>query len=159
MSSAGPWRRGLGNLHLIVDGLRLKPRVRGLTARFTVPADAGDAWLVSRTGVPAHIHASSPDGRALGLCLAALTIDDGFSAPQIAVDDPRLCVGFHAVEGQCDATWRWTAGRALLPASLWDGTEGAFFLRVEFASTALPRWLAPAACVNEGMAFLPSMIA
>ncbi len=61
-----------------------------------------------------------------------------------AVGDPRLCIGFHAVERDGDAAWRWTAGRARLPASLWDGLEENAFLRVDLAGPALPRWVAPA---------------
>ncbi len=142
------WRleeQGLNDLHLLVDGVRIEPRVRGLSARFAVPAGAEAVWLVSGTTVPADIAAGSPDRRALGLSVAALAIDDGFGVPRgIAVDDARLCIGFHAVERSGDAVWRWTAGRARLPASLWDGLEENAFLRVDLAFPALPRWVAPA---------------
>ncbi len=139
------WRleeQGLGDLHLLVDGVRIEPRARGLSARFILPEGAKDVWLVSSTTVPADI-AASPDRRSLGLSIAALTLDDGFGAPcDVALDDPRLCVGFHNVERDGDAAWRWTAGRARLPASLWEGMDDDFFLRIDFASLALPRWVA-----------------
>ncbi len=117
------WRlesQGLGDLHLLVDGVRIEPRVRGLAARFTVPGGAEAVWLVSGSTVPAAINPGSPDHRALGLCVAASRSMTA-SARRVASRStiPRLCVGFHAVECDGDAAWRWTAGRARLPASLW----------------------------------------
>ena len=38
----------LRDLHLLVDGVRIEPCVRGFSARFTVPAAAKAVWLVSR---------------------------------------------------------------------------------------------------------------
>ncbi len=155
------WRleeQGLGNLHLLVDGVRIEPRVRGLSARFTVPAGAENVWLVSDTSVPAEI-ADSPDRRSLGLNVQALTIDDGFGTPVVVtIDDPRLCVGFHAVERDGDAAWRWTAGRARLPASLWEGRDGDTFLRLDLVGPALPRWVAPAP-PQSGAAAKPAAMA
>ena len=140
--------QGLGDLYLLVDGVRIEPRVRGLSARFAVPANAEKVWLVSGTSVPAEIYASR-DSRSLGLRIASVTIDDGFEAPRvIAADDPRLCVGFHDVEQEGDRAMRWTAGRARLPAGLWEGLEDVF-LRIDFGGPALPRWIAPAAAASE----------
>ncbi len=128
-------------LHLEVDGRRLAPVVRGLTARFHVPADAKDIWLVSPTARPSDTMVS-PDARDLGLYLGVLRIEDGLSAPRdLAIDDPLLCIGFHAVEDNCR---RWTAGRARLPAALWEGCENGFYLRVELAGAPVPRWIADA---------------
>ena len=147
------WRleeQGPTDLHLLVDGVRVDPAVRGLSARFTVPAGAKSVWLVSDTAVPADIVPGSPDRRSLGLCVAALVIDDGFGAPcAMALDDPSLCIGFHVVEREGDVAWRWTAGRARLPASLWEGLDGDTFLRVDLATTPLPRWIAPAAAAAQ----------
>ena len=144
--------QGLGDLHLEVDGARIEPRARGFVARFAVPADARDVWLVSRTGVAAEVF-DLPDTRRVGVCLRALDVDDGFGALQtVAVDDPRLCVGFHEVEGDGAALWRWTAGRARLPASLWAGAEGELVLRVTLAGPMLPRWAAPAAAGDTPLA-------
>ena len=151
------WRleeQGLGDLHLLADGVRLDPRVRGLAARFIVPAGARDVWLVSRANTPKAV-ADWPDERRLGACLKGLAIDDGFGATRaVSVDDPRLCVGFHTVEGDGERTWRWTAGRARLPASLWDGLDDDVFLRVELNQQALPRWVAPAVAYDDGKASL-----
>ncbi|KQT46536.1 hypothetical protein ASG52_12455 [Methylobacterium sp. Leaf456] len=127
-------------LHLVADGRAIRPDMQGLTARFVVPASARDVRLVSETSVPAHVVPDTSDDRRLGVALAALTIDDGLtSARPIALDDARLGEGFHAVNGGA----RWTDGSAALPADLWAGCKGSFFLRVELAVAALPRWIAP----------------
>ena len=61
----------------------------------------------------------------------------------------RLCVGFHDVEHEGENKRRWTAGRALLPASLWKDAEGEFFLRIDLAFAALPRWAAPVSAIGD----------
>ena len=127
-------------LHLMVDGIRVDPVTRGLQARFAVPAGAREVWLVSGTGRPCEV-ADSPDARRLGVCVAGLTVDDGFAPPRaLDLADPLLCAGFHASEG----THRWTAGRARLPAALWADDADGLYLRVTLAGPALPRWVAPA---------------
>ncbi len=130
--------------HLIVDGRRVDPETRGLTARFVVPAGAKEVWLVSQTNVPRHLGMSHKDGRALGLCLAGLRIDDGWNGPRaVALDDPLLCLGFHEMEGPQGKRRRWTAGRARLPSGLWTGSTGSFQLWLDLHRAALPRWIAP----------------
>ena len=128
------------DLHLVVDGQRLDPVVRGLTARFLVPGRSEDVWLVSPTARPSDI-LDNKDARDLGLYLAALRIEDGMSEPRnVAIDDPLLCIGFHGIEG---GVHRWTSGRARLPAALWEGCEDGFYLRVDLAANPLPRWIRP----------------
>jgi serralysin len=138
------WTMGhapLADLHLIVDGEPIVPAARGLQARFLVPAGARDVWLVSAASRPCDLGGVS-DARDLGVCVAGLAIDDGFGGNRtIALDDPRLGVGFHHAE---DGGWRWTNGRAQLPAALWEDGAESFFLRVDLASPALPHWVAPA---------------
>ena len=145
-ASALGWRletNRLEDVHLDIDGVRTDPQVRGLTIRFDVPRDAREVSLISATSKPATI-GDSNDQRQLGSCIRALIVDDGFGQTRsVEIDDPLLCVGFHAVERDGDLAWRWTAGRALLPASLWGGVDGDFFLRVQLASPMLPRWVAP----------------
>jgi len=127
-------------LHLVADGRTIRPDVQGLTARFVVPASARDVRLVSETSVPAHIVPGSSDNRRLGVALAALTIDDGLTgARAVELDDARLDEGFYAANSGA----RWTDGSAVLPADLWAGCKGSFFLRVTLAGPALPRWVAP----------------
>jgi hypothetical protein len=128
-----------GDLHLVVDGVRIDPVVHGLTARFTIPAAAEDTWLVSTTARPCDV-TESDDRRQLGVCLTGLTIDQGFGDRSIvALDDPLLGVGFHDVEN----SRRWTAGRARLPAALLGNCPHEFFLLVELVGPALARWVKP----------------
>ncbi|WP_158745684.1 Hint domain-containing protein [Acidisphaera sp. L21] len=131
----------LGDLHLLVDGIRIDPVTRDLTARFSVPKSAREVWLVSCTARPGDV-GEGRDLRQLGVRLAGLAIDDGFEMRQVIdLDDPLICAGFHHLEGSC----RWTAGRALLPAELWAHCEADFFLRVDLERPALPQWVMPAA--------------
>ena len=128
-------------LHLEVDGVRVEPRTRDLSALFVMPAEASDVWLVSDTSVPAEI-GTADDRRPLGVCVGRLVVDDGFGTPhEVLPDDPRLGAGFHEVE---PGPMRWTAGRVPLPASLWETCDGSYNLRVDLAMPGLPRWAAPA---------------
>ncbi len=129
-------------LHLMVDGVRAEPATRRLAARFHVPAG---------TARPSEVDGST-DNRELGVCVDGLMVDDGFVAPRaLDLADPLLCAGFHALG---EGARRWTAGRARLPAALWARYEGAdgFFLRVELAGPALPRWRAPTCAEGDVVA-------
>ena len=62
----------------------------------------------------------------------------------IAADDPRLEAGLHTLDGDdTGASWRWTDGSALLPASLWSESHGPVSLAVRLSGPALPRWVGP----------------
>jgi hypothetical protein len=128
------------DLHLIVDGRRLDADWSGLNARFVVPATARAISLVSQTSVPRNTGVND-DGRRLGACIRALSVIDGLGTSRtIAADDAALHVGFHEIE---PGPHRWTTGRAELPEALWADCHGSFFLRVELAMRAMPRWVAP----------------
>lgn len=128
-------------IQIIADGKGIAPTFHEQKARFFIPVDAEDVWLVSETIVPSHV-AGGADHRALGLHLQAMSIDDGISVHrQIALDDSRLCVGFHWSEE--NGTRRWTAGRARLPANLWQGCRDIAILQISFTAPNLPRWIAP----------------
>ena len=128
-------------MYLIVDGMRLDPVYRDLTARFEMPAGAREVWLVSPAARPCDVIGTG-DGRELGLYINALSINDGFGMRDVAIDDPLLCIGFHAVE---EGYRRWTSGRAKLPAALWESCKDGFYLRIDLAGMPLPRWTAPTA--------------
>ena len=121
----------------------------GLSARFLMPAGAETVWLASDTAVPAQV-GRGEDQRVLGVCIGQIVIDDGFASRTISADDPRLCTGFHDVE---QGPQRWTAGRARLPSDLWGTCSDDFFLRVDMAHAALPRWIEPAK-----VAFMPEQL-
>ena len=131
----------LEEVHLLVDGVRVKPEIRDQQVRFLVRADAKQVWLVSGSAVPRHMPNGTKDTRSLGIGLAAVVVNDGFrDAYSMTADDPRLCVGFHAIE---PGPFRWTAGRARLPAELWRDCKDAFFLRIDVTQPPLPRWSPP----------------
>jgi hypothetical protein len=128
-------------VHLEVDGARLLPETRGLSACFVLPAGAREIWLCAPTSVPAQV-SDSVDERALGLCLSGLTLTAGFEAPRaVSLNDPALAASFHAEESE----HRWTAGRARLPAGLLAGLSGPVFLRLDLSAPPLPRWVGPGA--------------
>ena len=128
----------LADIHLVVDGRRIEPEVRDLSARFLVPKTAQAVQLVSNAAVPMDVGVAA-DVRMLGLCVGRIVISDGFGGEDvIPADDPRLCIGFHHVE---DGPQRWTTGSAKLPSDLWKGRSSDVFLRVELTRSALPRWI------------------
>jgi hypothetical protein len=141
------WRRveePFADLHVLADGAVIRPDTLGLTARFVLPASARDVRLVSAISVPAHVVPGSSDDRRLGVPIGALTLDDGLTgARTIALDDVRLALGFHALDRDGTAAWRWTDGSAVLPAELWQGCQGTVFLRLQLSGPALPRWVEP----------------
>ena len=127
------------DVYLEVDGQIVRPKTRGLSACFLLTGEVKNVWLVCPTSIPREVGVNE-DPRSLGLSLAGLRIDDGLGNPKrVALDDPLLCLGFHSM---CE-DHRWTAGRARLPAALFDGLDGPLFLNIDLAGAALPRWLAP----------------
>lgn len=134
----------LAGLHLVADGRIVRPDVDGLVARFVLSAEARHVRLVCETSVPAYVVPGSTDERRLGVALASLSLDDGLTGLRtIALDDPRLGEGFHPLDGEGEARWRWTDGAAVLPEALWEGCRGTVFLRVGLSCPALPRWIGP----------------
>lgn len=129
------------DMHLVADGQRIDPVLDDWRAKFHVPASVSELWLASEWGAP-NLIGSSGDGRRLGVCVSKLVIDDEvMDARHIAVDDDRLTDGFHYVE---DGSRRWTSGLTRLPSSLWEGCRESFFLTIDLAGPAVPRWIPPA---------------
>ncbi len=123
------------DLHLLADGRRLDADMTGDAVRFTVPSGTRDLRIRSKSFVPREIEADSGDGRRLGVPLRGLMMSDGISeARAIAIDDGCLVDGFSFVQSDSALIWRWTDGEAVLPASLWEGVRGSFFLRLDLAS-------------------------
>ncbi|GES44391.1 hypothetical protein RsS62_36430 [Rhizobium dioscoreae] len=128
------------DIHLIADGQRIDPMIDEGRAEFRVRSSVSELWLASEWGAP-NLVSSSGDGRRLGVCFSRLVIEDGVAEPRhIFADDNRLNDGFHYVE---DGRRRWTAGRAHLPSSLWEGYGGILRLTFEFAGPAVPHWIPP----------------
>jgi hypothetical protein len=132
------------DIHLVCDGQRIDPLMEGDRARFLLPAGARDVEL--RSGWFQPIWDGGPDARRLGLAVRAVRIFDGLSVDRrIEPRDERLCDGFHEAEGVAGSAWRWTNGRARLPAELWSDCVGEFFIVVEHDARGNYRWRAPQA--------------
>ncbi len=128
------------DLHLLVDGRRVDPILRGRRARFHLSGAAREVWLASSAARPIDV-GHGADHRILGVCVAGLRVGADLTRQcEIQLDDPALRVGFYGVERDGERIWRWTAGRARLPVSLLaDGSE-RLLLTVELAGEGLPRW-------------------
>lgn len=144
LSVIDPW----AGVHLVADGLQIKPEVSGSVARFVAPAGARDIWLCSPTLAPSKIGMSA-DSRRLGLRCSELRLGDSWDARIVALDDPLLCVGFHEVENDGSSLRRWTVDQARLPAALWSNDERTVVLRLDPVTAALPRWVMPATTASD----------
>ena len=96
-------------IHLLVDGTPVAGVATGNRLRFRIPPGATAIELASRNRRPAEMSAADPDHRRVGIAVAAIEIDGA----DLALDDPRLTTGWHSRE----PGWRWTDGRATLPAA------------------------------------------
>ena len=110
------------DLHLLADGRLLRGRGRAGLHRVALPAGVATIRLRSRSAAPAWSEPASSDHRRLGVAVARIALD-GIAVP---LDDPRLGVGWHAMEPH----WRWTDGDAALAIG------GAHVLEITLAMTA-----------------------
>jgi hypothetical protein len=110
------------NLYLVVNGRAIHPsRVNGRVYRFELPGDVHDLRIVSRSHVPSSVNSESEDSRRLGVCLSSIVLHAGGVAREISVGDPALGEGFHPMETNGEAAWRWTDGDARLSVALLNG--------------------------------------
>ncbi|MCJ2079642.1 Hint domain-containing protein [Methylobacterium sp. E-016] len=144
LSVADPW----AGVHLVADGVRIRPEVSGSAARFVAPAGARDIWLCAPTSTPSKVGMSA-DSRRLGLRCSELRLGDSWDARVVALNDPLLCVGFHEVENDGSSLRRWTADQARLPAALWSNDERIVVLRLDPVTAALPRWVMSATTASD----------
>jgi Ca2+-binding RTX toxin-like protein len=100
--------------HVWIDGLRIEPiRISETRLAFVLPSAGCEIVLRSNTFTPAHMLADSQDTRALGLCVAALSIE----GDAMAMDADSACAsGWHdAEEDGGRFSHRWTTGATPLP--------------------------------------------
>jgi hypothetical protein len=135
--AAAPRTVTFADLHLVAQGRRLEPELRGQVHVFHLTLPSGDLRLVSRYGRPADLGING-DLRQLGVFLSGLRLVQGDATIPIPLDHPDLGEGLHAVE---ERGLRWTTGDALLPGHLLDGAPGPAELHV--AARALARYAAP----------------
>ena len=108
------WRIADGTWRIEADGMPLSPDDAG---NHDIPAGTAIVRLLSDASRPMDMIPGSTDSRRLGLCLAGITIND----EAVALDNPALSEGFHGVERDGAAMWRWTDGAAILPGTLFPG--------------------------------------
>jgi hypothetical protein len=133
------------DLHVVADGVAIRPERDGAVARFSLPAGAREVRLVSRSFVPERVRVGSGDGRRLGVPVRGVSVVDGHGVTRsLSIGSEVLAAGFSFVQ---DGAWRWTTGDALLPPALWAGCEGSVTLVIETAPDrgAMHAWLAPPA--------------
>jgi len=98
-------------VHLVADGQVIEPVVDGRHHRFVVPAGVRAVRLVSRSAVPAEVHAESEDKRRMGVAVSGVWVDGA----RLALADRRLAAGWHAPEAvPGGAAWRWTEGSGVI---------------------------------------------
>jgi hypothetical protein len=120
-------------IRLILDGEALQPvREEPGFVTFALPAGPRcDVIVQSRAAAPAWT-LGTDDVRVLGIAIEAIELRGSGMAMSVAPEAAILSAGFHAPDLAGDATWRWTDGRATLPASLFapfeQGCEISFSL-------------------------------
>jgi hypothetical protein len=98
------------DLHIVADGEILRPKAdEDGRFEFSLPRSARNIVLVSRSWRPADAVAQD-DKRHLGVAVSEVAID-GRTQPL-----ESLRAGWHPLESEGDRQWRWTDGRAALPA-------------------------------------------
>ncbi|WP_203155213.1 Hint domain-containing protein [Methylobacterium aquaticum] len=141
------------DLHVVADGVAIRPERDGALAWFSLPADAREVRLVSRTFVPERVRVGAGDGRRLGVPVRSVVVRGRSAKGRYSVTR-ALPVGTTALRasgfshlqlgpaGAC----RWTTGAAVIPATLWAGCDGIFDLMVETAPDLgrVEAWVAPA---------------
>ena len=112
-------------LRVIANGRIVLPRVEGRVHSFLLPAASG-IRLVSRSAIPAELHAARRDRRRLGVGVARIALD----GETVALTGRRPGAGWHEAESDAaGAVWRWTDGNAEL------ATSGRRRLDLEIAMT------------------------
>jgi hypothetical protein len=110
---------------------------------FVLPALPGGARLRSRCSVPSAVRPWLEDRRRLGVMVRHIALHCGTNVVDVAPDDPRLCDGWWAAEGDEATRWRWTDGDAALPP-----TDDFAILEVLIGETP-PYPLVEPACAGE----------
>lgn len=96
-------------LKLLAGGQVIAPETDGHLYRFRIPEGVRAVRLLSRSAVPAEMHAEADDTRRMGVAVSALWMD----GKRLALDSRWLGAGWHAPESlPGGAAWRWTEGSA-----------------------------------------------
>ena len=138
LDRAGP-RPGLPltrdpDLHLLVGGARLDAAEQRQDLYVFKLVDVPDeVRIVSRAAIPQELGLAR-DPRSLGVALRRVTARRGRELRVIEAEDTLLLNGWHGFER--DNGFRWTAGDAALPHTLFAGFAGPFVLVLHVACIA-----------------------
>ena len=104
------------DLSLVANGRRFRP-VSAQADRFVfvLPEGVTSVRVASRACPPAEVNPWLEDWRQLGVAVSRILIRGHADYVELPVDHPALAEGWHAVEAEGRAMWRWTAGNAILP--------------------------------------------
>jgi hypothetical protein len=126
-------RTGDPDLHLWANGRRTDGiNLANGGFGFRLDATPAEVRIRSRAGAQDQLGLAR-DPRLLGVALSKIVIWRGRRPIVIAMDDPRLCDGFHDYES--DIGFRWTDGDALLARSLFLNTGASCEIELHVAST------------------------
>jgi fibronectin-binding autotransporter adhesin len=122
------------DLHLMVDGVRLKASLRtGDALVFGLSTATAGVRVVSRAAVPQELGVAR-DARCLGVAVRRVVVRQGTRFRVLRGNDALLVDGFHGFEAGTGL--RWTNGDATLPAAMFDGFSGACELVIHLGGTA-----------------------
>ncbi len=122
------------DLHLLVNGQRLEPASRhGGAYVFRLVVRPETVRIASRTAAPQELGLAR-DPRLLGVALRGIALRQGKRFRVTKAVDERLIEGFHAFERENGL--RWTDGDAELPATLFNGFDGAMELVLHVGAAA-----------------------
>ncbi|MDA8251149.1 MAG: Hint domain-containing protein, partial [Rhodospirillales bacterium] len=134
------------NVHLLADGVPVPGCAQaGPLHRFKVGGRVKELRIMSRSGVPAELHADGTDHRRLGVMIDRIAFFRRFRWHGLALADIPTGRGFHRLEEEGARSWRWTDGDALLPIPDECARDGILHVELLIGATA-NYWLpAPAA--------------
>ncbi len=105
-------------LHLVSNG-KIFPPVSAQNGRYTFllpDRRTADLHLVSRAASPSDTAPWMEDRRRLGVMVKRILIRHAARTSAIPLDDPRLTQGWWLPERDQTCLWRWTNGKAPVPA-------------------------------------------
>ncbi|HEY1932769.1 MAG TPA: Hint domain-containing protein [Acetobacteraceae bacterium] len=104
------------DLRVVANGRTIRPvAANGGCHVFVLPPGASAVRLVSRAGSPSDVVPYLEDWRLLGVAVNRIVVRSSQEQIEIPADHPALTQGWHAIEHEGAAQWRWTDGSARLP--------------------------------------------
>jgi len=138
------------DLHLIVDGARIRPaRQEGKVCVFELATTPAQLAVGSLSVTPADLDPAAKDSRQLGVSIKRIVMRATGTELQIGHDHPMLTDGFHAAE----ASHRWTNGAGIIPQQFLACMSGKVQVEVHLGglATKYPKPVeAPAQATQDG---------